>query len=492
MCVRGSVEATKYAQSLIEALINDTDKKFEQQLPKMKPLQTTTVSHAGVKQKSASNVKSSGANGVTNILAKDDQLLRLSATKSTGAAAISNFTIGAWQPQQQQSASSVKSSSVVNAAVTVASAWCGDSAAVRASPEMNKMSYSDRAKAIIVSSSNESASVSRSPPVDKMTASSAAPCAGSGSVGSGVQFTASVPTRCEPQPLPIVAATGFPGSAAVSRLSGAAAASSVMRDYSPFDNALSQIIAESVLAKRTDDFASVAAAGVITSSSPLSVSYSEDATAVPLPASASDPHKAPGYKISACSDPAKAPGHRASKDPSTASRATTTTSTNTESGSKPSEYGQPSSTSNVAVGSSLGADSGGPVSESSLDRPASYYITSSYRPNLAYPVPPPPPGLMQLGPMQTGDVYMPAVSQFGAGRAGAVTETTVLAAPLMATSLASVSHADNTVHHFNLPPSVSTSAATTAPGNCSTLAGLLLYASHGGHPTGIPGNVTGI
>ena len=297
------MEATKYAQSLIEALINDTDKKFEQQLPKMKPLQATTTSHSSQKQKSASNVKSSGANGVTNAVAKDDQLSRLSAIKNSGAASVGNFTIGAWQ----QPALSVKASSVINAAVTVSSVWCGDSAAVRASPEMNKMSYSDRAKAVVVSSSNESSSVSRSPPVDKMTASSAAPSAGSGGVG-GVQLAASVPARCEPQPLPIVAATGFPGSAAVSRLSGTAAASSVMRDYSPFDNALSQIIAESVLAKRTDDFASVAAAGVITSSPPLSVSYSEDTTAIPLPASASDPHKAPGYKISACSDPAKAPG----------------------------------------------------------------------------------------------------------------------------------------------------------------------------------------
>jgi len=444
------VEATKYAQSLIEALINDTDKKFEQQLPKMKPLQTSTASHGSHKQKSASGAKSSYANGATNSVPKDDQLSKLSTSKSGGT--VSNFAIGAWQ---QVLSSSVKSSSAANAAVTVASAWCGDSAAVRASPEMRRMSYSDRAKAIIVSSASESSSMSRSPPADQMTLSSTATSAISGSSSGSVQLT----PRCEPQPLPIVTATGFPGPAAVSRLS--AAASSVMRDYSPFDNALSQIIADSVLTKRTDDFASVAAAGVITSSPPLSVSYSDDTVAMPPPISASDPHKAPGYKISAYSDPAKAPGHRVSKDTS-ASRAQTTASASTESGFRPSDYGRPNSTPNAAVSSSLAADISVPICEAlgaSLDRPASFYI----RPNLAYPVPP-PPGLMQPGQMQTGDVYLPPatqVHQFGASRncGGAVTETSVLAAPLMATSLASASHPDNTVHHFSLPPSVTTSSA---------------------------------
>ena len=143
----------------------------------------------------------------------------------------------------------MKSGSLVNPAMTVASAWCGDSTAVRASPEMNRMSYSDRAKAIAVSSSSESSSVSWSPPADKMAAFSTAVNANS---SGNVQMTAGATPRCEPQPLPIVTATGFSGSAALSRLS--AAASSVIRDYSPFNNALSQIIAESVLTKRTDDF----------------------------------------------------------------------------------------------------------------------------------------------------------------------------------------------------------------------------------------------
>jgi len=448
------VEATKYAQSLIEALINDTDKKFEQQLPKMKPLQTAY--HNSHKQKSASSSKASSANGVTSV-SRDDQLSKLLASRSGGA--VGNFTIGAWQ---QLPSSSVKSSCAENASATMASLWYGGSTDVQPSPEMSKMSYSDRAKAVIVASSNDSSSVSRSPPVDKMTVLSTATSANS-SGGGSIQLAPSVIPRCEPQPLPIVTATGFPGSAAVSRLS--AAASSVMRDYSPFDNTLSQIIAESVLAKRTDDFASVAAAGVVTSSPPQSVSYSDDTAAVPLPASASDPHKAPGYKISACSDPAKAPGHRASKDTTSVSRAQTTASTTTESGYKLNDYGRPSSTPNAAVGTSLLAN--GPVCHAlgaSLDRPASFYISSSYRPNLTYAVPPPPPGLMQLGPMHTGDMYVsPAsqVHQFGSPRncAGAVTETTVLAAPLMATSLASASHPDNTMHHFSLPPSVTTSAA---------------------------------
>ena len=249
----------------------------------------------------------------------------------------------------------------------------------------------------------------------------------------------------------------------MSRLS--ANPSSVVRDYSPFDNTLSQIIAESVLAKRTDDFASVAAAGVITSSPSMSVSYSEEPAVIPTPTTASDPHKAPGYKIS---DPAKAPGHRVSKDTATLSRDQTTTSAiPTESSFKPSDYGRPNSTPNAAVGLSLAADTCGPVSQAlgtSQDRPASFYMSNNYRPNVAYPVPPPPPGLVQMGPMHTGDVYVPPASQihqFGAPRnnSGAVTETSVLAAPLMATSLASVSHPDNTVHLFNLPPSVTASSA---------------------------------
>jgi len=249
-----------------------------------------------------------------------------------------------------------------------------------------------------------------------------------------------------------------------------------MRDYSPFDNALSQIIAESVLAKRTDDFASVAAAGVITSSPPLSVSYPDDPAAVPLPAPsvASDPHKAPGYKTStSSSDPAKAPGHRVSKDVTTAtSRAAQTTAptASDSSGFKPADYGRPNSTPNAAAAPLSDSSTGPMVAQSlgaSLDRPASFYMSGSYRPpNLAgYTMPPPPPGLMHLG-----DIYMPPPAsqmhhQFGAGAmrntAGAVSETTVLAAPLMATSLASASQPDNTVHHFSLPPSVT----TAAPGN---------------------------
>lgn len=454
---RGSAEATKYAQSLIEALINDTDKKFEQQLPKMKPLQPTSTSHSNQKQKTSSSAKSSYANGSTNSVPKEDQLSKLSASKNGSSAG--NFTIGAWQ---QPPSSSVKSSSGLNSALMMASAWSGDSTNVRASPEISKMSYSDRAKIVIVPSCSDSSS----PPVDKMTASCAAANTSSSSSSSNgsVQPTASQIPRCEPQPLPIVTATGFPGPAAVSRLN--AAATSVMRDYSPFDNTLSQIIAESVLAKRTDDFASVAAAGVITSSPPLSVSYSEDMSAVPPPASASDPHKAPGYKISACSDPAKAPGHRVSKDATSATRAQTMASTSAETGFKPSDYGRPNSTPNAAASSSLADNDGpvGPALAASLDRPASFYISSSYRPNLSYSVPPPPPGLMQLGAMQTGDVYVPPASQvhqFGTPRnsGGAVTETSVLAAPLMATSLASVSHPDGTVHRFSLQPSVTTSSA---------------------------------
>lgn len=460
LCVcRGSVEATKYAQSLIEALINDTDKKFEQQLPKMKPLQTAGALHGGQKQKSASSCKS---NGATSSAPKDDQLFKSSVSKSG-----SSFAVSAWQ---QPSLTSVKSGSVAAPIVTVASAWSTESAAVRASPEMGKMSYSDRAKAVIVSAATESSSVSRSPPVDRMKLSSVAISTSSSSSGGGVQLAASAPQRCEPQPLPIVTAAGFPAPVAVSRLS-ATASSSFMRDYSPFDNALSQIIAESVLSKRTDDFASVAAAGVVTSSPPLSVSYCEDATAsVPPPASASDPHKAPGYKMSACSDPTKAPGHRASKDPSSSRAQAPPTSTSAESAFRPGDYGRPSSTPSAAVSSSLAADNSGPAIQTlgaSLDRPASFFMSActSYRPNVAYQVPPPPPpGLMQVGPAATGDVYvLPAsqVHQFGAARntGGAVTETSVLAAPLMATSLASASHPDTTGHGFNIPPPVT---ATTA------------------------------
>jgi len=454
---RGSLEATKYAQSLIEALINDSDKKFEQQLPKLKPLlPASTTSHANQKQKSASNAKTAYANGATNSMPKDDQSSKLSSSKTGGSGGLSNFTIGAWQ---QSPSASVKAGSVLSPAL--ASAWSGDSTgAVRASPEMSKMSYSDRAKNVVLSSCSDSSSVSRSPPVDKMASVSSA----AASTSSSVQLAASQAPRCEPQPLPIVTATGYPGPATMSRLS-AAAASSVMRDYSPFDNTLSQIIAESVLAKRTDDFASVAAAGVITSSPPLSISYSEDTTAVAPPAGASDPHKAPGYKISACSDPAKAPGHRVSKDmTASVSRAPTTASSTTETSFKPTDYGRPNSTPNAAASASV-ADISEPALAASLDRPASFYISSGYRPNQTYPVPPPPPpGLMQLGLVQTGDVYVPPVSQvnqFGTPRngGGAVTETSVLAAPLMATSLASVSHPDNTVHRFSLPPSVTASSA---------------------------------
>ena len=440
------MEATKYAQSLIEALINDTDKKFEQQLPKMKPLQPASVSHGGQKQKTSSSAKS---NGMANSLPKDDQLSKSSMSKSGG-----NCAVGAWQ---QPSFMSVKSGGVVVTAVTVASAWSSDSTAVRASPEMNKMSFSDRAKAIIVSAATECSSVSRSPPIDKMKVLSMSNSASSSS--SSIQLAASMPQRCEPQPLPIVTATGFPMPAAMSRLNANTA--SFMRDYSPFNNALSQIIAESVLAKRTDDFASVAAAGVVTSSPPLSMSYCEDATAsMPPPASASDPHKAPGYKMSACSDPAKAPGHRASKDPSS-SRTQIPISTSTEPGFRPSDYGRPSSMPNAAVNSSLAADISGPADQTlgaSLDRPASFFA--------AYQVPPPPPpGLMQLGPVAaTGDVYVLPPSQmhqFGAGQStgSAVTETSVLAAPLMATSLASVSHPDSTGHGFSIPPPVTATSA---------------------------------
>ena len=463
---RGSLEATKYAQSLIEALIHDTDKKFEQQLPKMKPLQPASTSHAGQKQKSAKS-----SNGATNSAAKDDQLSKQSASKSAASSA-SNFTIGAWQQPPPAASSSVKSGSVLSPALMMASPWSGDSttATVRASPEMGKMSYSDRAKTtvVVVSSCSDS---SWSPPVDKMTMSSMATSANISSGGTTVQLALSQAPRCEPQPLPIVTATGFPGPAGVSRLS--APPSSVMRDYSPFNNTLSQIIAESVLAKRTDDFASVAAAGVVTSSPPIS--YSDDPAAGPAPASASDPHKAPGYKISAYSgDPSKAPGHRLVKDASSVSSraAQSTASSTTESGFRPSDYGRPSSTPNAVIVSSSFVDNSGPVGPSlaaSLDRPQSFYMGSSYRPNLAYPVPPPPPpGLMQLGAVQTGDVYAPPssqVHQFGTPRnivgSGAVTETSVLAAPLMATSLASASHPDGTVHHFNLPPSVT----TTSDGN---------------------------
>jgi len=457
---RGSLEATKYAQSLIEALINDSDKKFEQQLPKMKPLlPPSTTSHSNQKQKSSS--KSAHANGVTNSSSKDDHSSKLTSSKTGGTGGMSNFAISAWQ---QPPSSSVKAGSVLSPAL--ASAWSGDaSSAVRASPEISKMSYSDRAKNVVLSSCSDSSSVSRSPPVDKMAASSAAT---STSSSGNVQLATSQALRCEPQPLPIVTATGFPGPAAMSRLS-AAAASSVMRDYSPFDNTLSQIIAESVLAKRTDDFASVAAAGVITSSPPLPVSYSEDSAAVAPQAGASDPHKAPGYKISACSDPTKAPGHRASKDATTASvsRALTSASSTTESSFKPTDYGRPNSTPNAAASSSAvdNSESVGPSLAASLDRPASFYMSSGYRPSQTYPVPPPPPpGLMQLGLVQSGDVYVPPVSQvsqFGTQRnsGGAVTETSVLAAPLMATSLASVSHPDSTMHHFNLPPSVTASSA---------------------------------
>jgi len=482
MACRGSVEATKYAQLLIEALINDTDKKFEQQLPKMKPLQPASTSHGTQKQKLASNQRS---NGLAGSAPKENQLPKSAATKAGVGSGC--FAVGAWQ---QTPSSAVKGNSAPVAPATVASAWSTDSTAVRASPDIGKISYSDRAKGVItvssyndhaknavMPSSAESSYVSRSPPLDKMKillpATSSSISGGSG----GVVFSAtSLPQRCEPQPLPIVTATSFASPTALSRLSATMA--SVMRDYSPFNNALSQIIAESVLTKRTDDFASVAAAGVVTSSPPLSVSYADDATApVPLPAAVSDPHKAPGYKAVAASDPTKAPGHRASKDVASSLRAQAPSSTATDAGYRPVDYGRPNSTPNAAVNLSVAADNpelvcsnnvglGGPDNPglvgqalaASLDRPASFYANTAFCPSVGYPVPPPPPpGLVQMGPAPAGDVSQ--LHQFGAAR-NCVTETSVLAAPLMATSLSSVSHADSTGHHFSLAPPVTATAAS--------------------------------
>lgn len=384
-CVfRGSMEATKYAQSLIEALINDTDKKFEQQLPKMKPLQAPPS--AGQKHKSSSTTKSHHSNGAGSGGQKDDQSSKPASLSKSGSSGG-----GAWH----QASSSVAATS----------AWSVDSSPlVRPSQDGGRMSYSDRAKAVITS---ESSSVSKSPP-----ASSTATTVNNSGGGGSVQL---------PQPLPIVSAAGFTGP---SRLS--ATTSSVMRDYSPFNNALSQIIAESVLTKRTDDFASVAAAGVVTLSPPLS--DEPTVAAPPPPATASDPHKAPGYKVS---DPAKAPGHqRLSKDTATSSPRVPSTST-LESSLRSADYLRSQSTPSSGV--ALGA---------SLDRRDSFYIrTCGYRPPLNVP-----PSLMQF---DAGDVR-----QFAAGR-GAVTETSVLAAPLMATSLASACYLDN---NTGLPHAATTSA----------------------------------
>ena len=155
---RGSVEATKYAQSLIEALINDTDKKFEHQLPKLKPL-TSSSTQSGQKQKQSTangNAKASSTlvNGVTTNAVpptKEDAL-----KNSSGKVTTAIFVPSVWgQPSAAILQSKSKSTvTVTGTDTTVSAAWNATSAS-RVAQEASKMSYSGRAKASATSTGSE-------------------------------------------------------------------------------------------------------------------------------------------------------------------------------------------------------------------------------------------------------------------------------------------------------------------------------------------------
>ena len=111
----------------------------------------------------------------------------------------------------------------------------------------------------------------------------------------------------EPQPLPIKTPSGqtiTPNRA----MQGGSAVSVAPGDYSPFNNRFSREVAENMLVKKDDqpdkmNFASVAAAGVVPSSSPILSSVSPGPPAIDAQLDPSLQSKAPGYK---------APGQRTS------------------------------------------------------------------------------------------------------------------------------------------------------------------------------------
>jgi predicted RNA-binding protein YlqC (UPF0109 family) len=478
--IKGSVEAARYAQTLIEALINDTDKKFEQQLPKLKPLQSGTSGNGGSGQKQ----KTSGTRLLTNGPSKDDPS-KLQRVAAGTTAPVSSFPIGAWgQPPSLQSkvksaVAVVSSSSSAGGSAATAALWNGDS---RGSPEARLMSYSDRAKAAVaVVSAGDSRSWS--PPTDKTPLASSAQTVAGGCISA---LVVSLPSHAKPQPLPIVTTAGFPIVTSAPRFLPPSAG--VVRDYSPFDNALSQI-AESVLAKRSEDFASVAAAGIITASPPLPTQFSDDSIMSPAGSSSLQlMAKAPGYKPPTSYDLAKAPGHRVGKDTPTRTSANTSVcvaASSSDAVFHPTEYGRPSSTPAATIHSPLSVDDsvggGGPIGGhglgASLDRPASFYGGGVYMPgggiNFTQPPPVPPPGLMHF----RGSVpnhhetaaFVPSLAhQFGGSRSlgSAVSETSVLAAPLMATSVASVSQPGCIENHLVMPTPVPASAPSAGGYAC--------------------------
>jgi hypothetical protein len=467
------VEATKYAQSLIEALINDTDKKFEHQLPKLKPLSSNS-SHTGQKQKQLTAggsgktpaLNTNGAVTASVSLTKDDQ-----HKNAPGKAATTVSFPSAWaQPSAAILQSKPKTSMAFTSSETaVSTAWNASATALRAPSETARMTYSERAKAAVVSTGATDTTGSWSPPVEKMAAASV----------EAVAIISSTAIRPEPVPLPIVVSSTAALTGVVAARP-AAIATTIVRDYSPFDNKLSQIT-EAVLAKRTaDDFASVAAAGVVVTSSQLlaPATYADESPTYQANApGTADPDlmaKAPGYRPQASADPSKAPGHRVSKDPFGPRGCTTTSATPSDNNFQSHDFGRPSSTPTAAV--SLISDSSlvGRALGASLDRPPSLY-----GPNNIYGSGP-GLGFTQHGhlPPFAGNVHSAEsfVSSLhhGMGNASlqqpfgapcslgsAVNETSVLAAPLMTTSVAPgsiVSHDHITFDHRLGVPSASSSA----------------------------------
>lgn len=471
--LRGSVEATKYAQSLIEALINDSDKKFEQQLPKLKPLTSSNSSHSGQKQKQSvsggsAKVSAANSNGVYNVVmpsSKEDQ-------KNVSGKLPSSVSLpSAWaQPSAAILQPKMKASAAVtNSDITITSAWIAGNAS-RSQPEASRMSYSDRAKAAVALTVADQ-SGSWSPPVEAMSACNVE--------SSPVSSTTVM--RPEPVPLPIVvpSVAALP-VAPVSR--PAAVATTIVRDYSPFNNMLSQLTG-SVLAKRpADDFASIAAAGVVSSSQLMSPdTFTADSSVYhqSIVTSSSDPElmaKAPGYRPMAGADPAKAPGHRVSKDSSsfgTRGCSTTSAAVN-DSNFQSHDFGRPNSTPTAAMSLINDSNLVGRALAASLDRPQSLYGGGNiYGPG---------PGLgytqhSHLPPFAQGshslDAFVSSVQHGVDGVSGqqpfgtpcslgsSVNETSVLAAPLMTASIAPgsvVSHDHNTFDN-RLGVSASSSAS---------------------------------
>ena len=224
------------------------------------------------------------------------------------------------------------------------------------------------------------------------------------------------------------------------------------RDYSPFNNVLSQIT-ESVLAKRTaDDFASVAAAGVVTTTS-ATPNFVIDKTAPsyksPPTTDMSDPDlmaKAPGYRPPASIDPSKAPGHRAGKDAVSFGPRSVVAANDVSVGYQPADFPRPNSTPTVAMSLMDNTDLVGHALGSSLDRPPSLYAT----PGPMYGFSQLPGHLPAFSATSGMSLEQFAVSLPHAGSVGgihqvfgapcslgsSVNETSVLAAPLMTTSVA--------------------------------------------------------